>query len=409
MKFLTILVLCLILISCNSSNSGFEGVWLNTTNEREIITIKKNGSSFLVDIRGKKIPAEEEGEFLKMGPDQRAVFNKENDQLIVGGNEYKKLNGDHYLGRWTAKGVYLDISAEGDEYKVFHSISAGYYQETDYVRTYDGTVANGLLEGDYHGMDEGGRYTISPAGKGQIQFSADYNKDLVLTRSPYTPLHSSNFPGTYFGEFFTDGTGFTITVRDLGGGRFKISDVSEGSNNPEEWSGRFRDGYLLATVWGGNAQLRFRGKDTLEVKGLFNQESNDVFDFIRIGNEEQPKEIQREANPPNTGTTPIASNDFYILSVDGKKTEEDAKKSVSELKNQGYEADYLWIPDYNSLSGNPMYAVYVGPFETIEACALATEKYRKKIPSVYGLLVSTKNKRVEIRSRTDIKVIEPYK
>ena len=72
---------------------------------------------------------------------------------------------------------------------------------------------------------------------------------------------------------------------------------------------------------------------------------------------------------------------------------------VEILKYEGFEkADYLWIPDYKSLSGAEYYSIFIGPFLTIEECALEVERYRKSNPSAYGLLVSNKStERVEIR------------
>ena len=63
---------------------------------------------------------------------------------------------------------------------------------------------------------------------------------------------------------------------------------------------------------------------------------------------------------------------------------------------KGYQANYLWIPDYASLSGAKFYSVYIGPFSTQQECEIATEEYRKKDKNAYGLLVSQEPKRVQI-------------
>ena len=62
----------------------------------------------------------------------------------------------------------------------------------------------------------------------------------------------------------------------------------------------------------------------------------------------------------------------------------------------GYESDYLWIPDYNPLSGAEYYSVYIGPFFSQYECEEATEAYRQRHPDAYGLLVSQNNVRVRI-------------
>jgi len=91
-----------------------------------------------------------------------------------------------------------------------------------------------------------------------------------------------------------------------------------------------------------------------------------------------------------------AENGFYIINVAATKTEKEAKLRVRQLQNEGYQADYLWIPDYASLSGANYFSVYIGPFDSQYECEVATEDYRKMQPSAYGLLVSQQDKRVQI-------------
>lgn len=88
---------------------------------------------------------------------------------------------------------------------------------------------------------------------------------------------------------------------------------------------------------------------------------------------------------------------FYIINVAAANTEQQAKNKMKELKNQGYNAGYLWIPDYASLSGAQLYCVYIGPFKSQYECEVATEEYRKKDSKAYGLLVSNEStSRVQI-------------
>ena len=95
----------------------------------------------------------------------------------------------------------------------------------------------------------------------------------------------------------------------------------------------------------------------------------------------------------------FSGQDFYIIAEDIASSEEEAKRLVEILEYEGFEkTGYLWIPDYKSLSGAEYYSVFIGPFLTIEECALEVERYRKSNPSAYGLLVSNKStERVEIR------------
>lgn len=115
--------------------------------------------------------------------------------------------------------------------------------------------------------------------------------------------------------------------------------------------------------------------------------------------EESIEEISNE-----TGTEP-----FYILNVAAFKREDEAISMVGKLQNDGYQANYLWIPDFESLSKKEYYSVYIGPFSAQKECEIAVEEYRENVdPNAYGLLVSQENKRVKITGINRIKVTEPY-
>jgi hypothetical protein len=138
-----------------------------------------------------------------------------------------------------------------------------------------------------------------------------------------------------------------------------------------------------------------------------------LIDTSSISN--QPEEtLQPEENSINSPTTP-----FYIVNVYAVKTLSEAKNKAQELKNNGYNSSYLWIPDYKSLSGAQYYSVYVGPFYTQYECEEATENYKKIDSKAYGLLVSNENVRVQINgignvnngdqnSTPNYSKIEPY-
>jgi hypothetical protein len=106
-----------------------------------------------------------------------------------------------------------------------------------------------------------------------------------------------------------------------------------------------------------------------------------------------PKSKAKES--PYKSSSP-SEEDFYIINVSAIKDAESSRKKVDELRSMGYESDYLWIPDYNSLSGAEYYSVYIGPFFSQYECEEATEAYRHQHPEAYGLLVSQKNVRVRI-------------
>ena len=87
---------------------------------------------------------------------------------------------------------------------------------------------------------------------------------------------------------------------------------------------------------------------------------------------------------------------FYILNIAAVSTYSEAELKAAELKKKGYNAGYLWIPNYESLSGAKFYSVYIGPFSNQKECEIATDKYKKIFPGSYGLLVSQDSKRVQI-------------
>jgi len=106
-----------------------------------------------------------------------------------------------------------------------------------------------------------------------------------------------------------------------------------------------------------------------------------------------PKSKAKES--PYKSSSP-SEEDFYIINVSAIKDAVSARKKVKELRSMGYESDYLWIPNYNSLSGAEYYSVYIGPFFSQYECEEATEAYRQLHPEAYGLLVSQENVRVRI-------------
>ena len=122
------------------------------------------------------------------------------------------------------------------------------------------------------------------------------------------------------------------------------------------------------------------------------------------------REINQKGRKNNNGVSvPSPSmntdqNSFYIVSVDAVISEREAQEKAMNLSRNGYSANYLWIPDYASLSGAQMYTVYIGPYSTQYECEVATENYRKIQPGVYGLLVNQSRMRVQINGIGKVKV-----
>ena len=104
----------------------------------------------------------------------------------------------------------------------------------------------------------------------------------------------------------------------------------------------------------------------------------------------------------------INNKDFYIIAVSIASSDTEAMDKVNSLKSEGYNSDFLWIPDYKSLSGAEYFSVFIGPFRSESECAIAVQEYRKSNPSAYGLLVSNEStKRVSITGLNKIKITKP--
>lgn len=102
-------------------------------------------------------------------------------------------------------------------------------------------------------------------------------------------------------------------------------------------------------------------------------------------------------------------NEFFIFNVKAVKNEKDAIQEKNALKELGHPADYLWIPDYNSLSGADYFSVYIGPYSSQLECENSIDQLKIDFPKGYGLLVSQENKRVQINGKGKVKVTEPNK
>lgn len=93
----------------------------------------------------------------------------------------------------------------------------------------------------------------------------------------------------------------------------------------------------------------------------------------------------------------LLNRSFYIINVASTKTETQALKEVENLKESGYIAGHLWIPNYRSLSEKKMYSVYIGPFDSKKECESKLEEYIDVFPTAYASLVSQDVNTVEIR------------
>ena len=78
----------------------------------------------------------------------------------------------------------------------------------------------------------------------------------------------------------------------------------------------------------------------------------------------------------------------YIVCVSAYKDIDDAIEKAREIRYKGYNADYLYLPDYASLSKKLYYSAYVGPVFSESECQRLVRQVRRDYKGAYGILVS---------------------
>lgn len=92
--------------------------------------------------------------------------------------------------------------------------------------------------------------------------------------------------------------------------------------------------------------------------------------------------------------------DEYVICVSAYKDKVQAKKRVVELGRKGYngKSSFLWIPDYDCLSGKNLYQVYIGPYKNIETARKELCEYNRKFETtLYGVKLCHKGNREEFK------------
>ena len=113
----------------------------------------------------------------------------------------------------------------------------------------------------------------------------------------------------------------------------------------------------------------------------------------------QDKLIQIE--PISDKNTP---EPFYIINVSAFEKKEEAISEVIKLRKDNKSCNYLWIPDYESLSGKQLWAVFLGPFPYERTCLEELSKYQKQNKEAYGVLVQHKKTRLTLHSNFDRRI-----
>lgn len=99
-----------------------------------------------------------------------------------------------------------------------------------------------------------------------------------------------------------------------------------------------------------------------------------------------------------------ADNDYYILNYAGIAKEDEAIAKVESLKKNYPNAGYLWIPDFASLSGTEVFAVFLDQANGQSEILKSLENAKKQFPDVYAVRVSQNKERWTAYSSTDIRI-----
>ncbi len=96
--------------------------------------------------------------------------------------------------------------------------------------------------------------------------------------------------------------------------------------------------------------------------------------------------------------------DYYILNYAGVADEQKAISEVNTLKKDYPNAGYLWIPDFESLSGKEIFAVFLDQTSNQSEILQSLEKTKEELPDVYVVKVNQSNERWVAYWSNDIRI-----
>ncbi|MBN2681080.1 MAG: SPOR domain-containing protein [Bacteroidales bacterium] len=100
----------------------------------------------------------------------------------------------------------------------------------------------------------------------------------------------------------------------------------------------------------------------------------------------------------------IISTPYYIINLSATENQDSAIEMVKNYRKEFENVNYLWIPDFESLSGKELYVVFIGPYSDIEPCVHSLMDYKETNKDAYAVLVSHEKQRRVIYSPFDIRV-----
>jgi len=95
---------------------------------------------------------------------------------------------------------------------------------------------------------------------------------------------------------------------------------------------------------------------------------------------------------------------FFIVNVQAFQTSDSAIAKVKELRKTNKNVNYLWLPDYESLTNKQLFVVFLGPYQYQSDCTKALFEYKKIVPSAYAVYAQHSKTRIVVYSWSDIRI-----
>ena len=118
-----------------------------------------------------------------------------------------------------------------------------------------------------------------------------------------------------------------------------------------------------------------------------NKEQSEKANDENVNRKNTSSNKNEDFEAPNDGNNQLQTP-CYIVCVSAYKDIDDAIEKAKEIRYKGYNADYLYLPDYASLSKKLYYTSYIGPVFSESECQRLVRQARRDYKDAYGILVS---------------------
>ncbi len=117
--------------------------------------------------------------------------------------------------------------------------------------------------------------------------------------------------------------------------------------------------------------------------------STEQTENVAVGNEQSQTASEAVEESNASSSSEVASEAVYVCCYGAFSGEEEAESVATRLRNDGYDAYKLWIPEFNSLSGAQMYLVHIGRYANRSECQEKLSQLRSELsPDMYGARVA---------------------